>query len=177
MRGEILKQHSNLLVFDATPLIYLAKTHLLEKIKIFDTTNVLLESIYTEVVDTGKKNGYSDALYIQKLIERNLFIIKKCSPQLPAFQENKNLSPVDRDVLTFAKMNDGMLITDDEEARLVAEIEGIEVHGSVYILFRLLSKKMINKNNLKNALDTMIHEGWHCSIDFYNEIVRSLDKV
>ncbi len=66
---------------------------------------------------------------------------------------------------------------DDEEMRLVANLEGIEIHGSIYILFRLLSEKKIDKKTLKTILDNMINNGWYCSIDFYNEIINALSRT
>lgn len=170
-----MKQHSKPLVFDATPLIYLAKAEILGKIRVFDSENIMLESVYKEVVERGKLKGENDATYIQKLIEQNVFKRKGFSEKT-SFQENKNLSNTDREVLTFSKQKNAMIIADDEEMRIVADLEGIEVHGSIYILFRLLSEKNIDKHELKNALDRMINNGWYCSIDFYNEIVGAMSK-
>ncbi len=46
------------LIFDATPLIYLGKVNLIEKMKHFPEEKYTTESIYREVVEEGKKGGH-----------------------------------------------------------------------------------------------------------------------
>lgn len=164
-------------VFDATPLIYLSKAKILEKIAFPDAENIIIAPVYEEVVLKGMKIGKEDAFLIQKSIEKGIFKIEKKEEQLPFLKENKKLSDTDKDIVSYcAKKRNAIIITDDEELRKVADIEDLPNHGSIYILFRLLILKRITKEEFKTILSTMIGHGWYCSIDLFMEIMSELEK-
>ncbi len=164
-------------VFDSTPLMYLSKVKILEKLKNLSSTNLIPRPIYTEVVIQGKQQGYTDAEYVQKLIEEKVFQVVNCSTPLLSVAESKNISPADKSVLTLAQERRAVIITDDQELRLIANIERIENHGSLYLLMKLLRKKVLTKTDAKKAVQLMIKEGWHCSIETYTEIMKAFDEI
>jgi len=55
-------------VFDATPLIYLAKAGQLEAIEALDEPRVIPEAVYREVVTTGVEQEYDDARRIERAV-------------------------------------------------------------------------------------------------------------
>mgnify|MGYP007116970416 CR=1 FL=1 len=59
-------------VFDATPLIYLAKADRLDVIETLDEPRVVPEAVYREVVTTGVERGYDDARRIERAVEDGL---------------------------------------------------------------------------------------------------------
>jgi predicted nucleic acid-binding protein len=164
------------LVFDATPLIYLGKARLLEKLSCLGEEKIIPQRVYDEVVSVGKRKEKSDALYVERLIDQNIFTIKKTSKCLTSLKKNTLLSASDKDVLVCAKECNGIVIADDEEVRKITSAEGIEHHGTIYILFRLVHKKVISKKEVKSALDVMINKGWYCSVDLYNYVMGELEK-
>ena len=163
-------------VFDATPLIYLSKAKILEKIGPLPTKKIILRSVYEEVVKEGVQRGHSDAFYVEKLIQEKVFAIEENERQSATFLSHKNVSVADRDVLSFAQNRKAIIIADDEEIRRIAEIENMEHHGSVYVLFTLLHRKVLKREELKKAINIMINEGWYCSVDVYNLIMEKLGK-
>ncbi len=167
----------NVLVFDATPLIYLAKAEILEKILLLFEENIIIESVCNEVVGKGKVRGENDAFYVEKLIQKKVIFVKEFSEKSGFFVENKKLSETDDELLRFCKKWDAILITDDEELGKAADKENRENHGSVYLLFILLNKKIINKMEFKQIINKMIKAGWYCSIEFYDEIMGELEKI
>jgi predicted nucleic acid-binding protein len=50
------------------------------------------------------------------------------------------------------KLNVGILLTDDLDAREAAKSIGIEVHGSVGIITRAFKEKLLNLENTEKAL-------------------------
>ena len=62
-------------VFDATPLIYLAKVDHLTLVQQLDTSCVIPEGVYEEVVKTGLEQGYPDARRIERSIDADRFDI------------------------------------------------------------------------------------------------------
>jgi predicted nucleic acid-binding protein len=62
-------------LFDATPLIYLAKVDRLALVQHLEPSCVLPERVYDEVVETGLKHGYPDARRIERSVDADRFDI------------------------------------------------------------------------------------------------------
>lgn len=62
-----------MLVFDATPLIYLAKVGKLHLLRNISEKKVIPRSVFEEVVVKGKEAGKVDALIVERLIEQGVF--------------------------------------------------------------------------------------------------------
>ncbi len=162
-------------VFDSTPLMYLAKVYLLEKVLRLAEKNIIPQLVWEEVVQRGFLVGKEDASHVDLLIKKGLIGIDAI-PLREEFLYNTHLSPPDRAVLIICKKHKGILIADDAEIRKTARIHGIEGHGSVYLLFLLLSQKRINKEEFKAALNSLVEKGWYCSIEFYTQTIAELEK-
>jgi predicted nucleic acid-binding protein len=164
-------------VFDSTPLIYLGKVRLLEKIKRLLTRNIIPASVYGEVVEEGKKRGEADAFYVQKLVEEHIFEVYPVPKRSYPFVENTALDNADKDVLTIARGLGARAILDDEKARTVAEIVGIPTGGSLFLLFTLVRKKIITPQEARGLIEAMIEAGWYCSTSQYAFIVKELERL
>ncbi len=162
-------------VFDATPLIYLGKERILEKVKTLSGRNIIPSSVFTEVVTIGKEFGNTDAWYVESLVKNKLFEIMDTKQSIAALSGNKNLTQADIDVLSIAKSLKARAILDDNEARSVAEIEGISKGGSIYLLFRLLATRLITKKECRMIVDSMLQNGWRCSTEMYAFVLKKLE--
>jgi len=80
----------------------------------------------------------------------------------------------DADVLALASELDGIALLDDEEARGMAEIEGIEHHGTIYLLLRMMRMKLLTKDEAIAGMNEMIRMGWRCSTELYAEILMAM---
>ncbi len=56
----------------------------------------------------------------------------------------------------------------------MAEIEGIEHHGTIYLLLRMRKMKMLTKEEALSGLNEMIRIGWRCSTVLYAEMLIAL---
>ena len=166
-------------IFDSTPLIYLGKVRILEKLKEMKSDNIIPYSVFIEVVQKGKDNGIEDAFYIDKLINQKVFRVVKVEEKecIKRLAENPNLEPADIDVLSIAKKLNGKAIMDDEEARTAADVENIDKGGSIYLLFKLLKSKTITKKECREVVDNIIYMGWRCSTEMYAYIIKELEKA
>lgn len=164
------------LVFDATPLIYLGKVNLIEKIKHFPEEKYITKSVYMEVVVEGKKSGRPEVFMIETLISRGVFHIKNPANRnyMNYLRENPNIHKADIDVLALAQELNGIALLDDEEARGMAEVEGIEHHGTIYLLLRMWKKKLLTKEEVLVGLNEMIRMGWRCSTELYAGILMGM---
>jgi len=164
------------LIFDATPLIYLGKINFIQKIAHFPEEKYTPESVYKEVVVEGKKSGQPEVFIIENMI--NTGIIKIRAPAdnqyLSHLKENPKIHKGDAEVLALAYELEGIALLDDEKARGMAEIEGIEHHGTIYLLLKMMTIGLVTKEETLDGLNEMIHEGWRCSTELYAEILKAI---
>ncbi len=164
------------LIFDATPLIYLGKINFIQKIAHFPEDKYTPESVYKEVVVEGKKSGQPEVFIIENMI--NAGIIKIRAPvdnqYLSHLKENPKIHKGDAEVLALAYELEGIALLDDEEARGMAEIEGIEHHGTIYLLLKMMTIGLVTKEETLDGLNEMIHEGWRCSTELYADILKAI---
>jgi len=164
------------LIFDATPLIYLGKVNLIENVKHFPEDKYTTKSVYREVVEEGKKNGRPEVFVIEALVKGGVIKIKAPSNKryISHLRENPKIHEADADVLALAHELGGVALMDDEEARGMAEIEGIEHHGTIYLLLRMKKMELLTKDEALAGLNEIIHMGWRCSTELYAEILMAI---
>jgi predicted nucleic acid-binding protein len=164
------------LIFDATPLIYLGKVNLIEKVKNFPEDKYTTKSVYREVVEEGKKSGRPEVFMIEDLVKSGTIKIKTPANKryTQHLRENTKIHEGDADVLALASELNGIALMDDEEARGMAEIEGIEHHGTIYLLLRMMKMKLVTKEEALAHLNEMIRIGWRCSTELYAEILIAI---
>ena len=166
-------------VFDATPLIYLAKVDRLALVQHLEASCVLPERVYEEVVETGLEQGYPDARRIERSVDADRFDIVsvETTPLLSRLQDNSNLSDADVAVLACADAHDGVAVMDETYGRDVAAAEGITTRGTAYLVLKLASEGAISVDDARTVIDTMIDEGWYCAPDVYAKIVQKLESL
>lgn len=164
------------LIFDATPFIYLGKIDLIRKIGHFTEDKYITKSIYNEVVVEGKKSGEPGGFLIESVIRAG--IIRKRTPTDKQYvrypKENPRIHVGDADVLALAAELNGIALPDDDEARGMAEIEGIDHHGTIYLLLRMMKMGLLTKDETLEKVDEMIHMGWRCSTELYAGILKAV---
>lgn len=164
------------IIFDSTPLIYLGKLKILHKLKQLNTKNIIPSNVYNEVVEEGKKLGFSEAIYIETLIEEKHFEVRKFKCNIDKSTLTV-LSEADLEVLSAAKELKGIAIVDEIAAREIAIINNINSGGTIFILSQLLKNETITKKEFKDILDEIIKLGWRCSTELYMTILNELDKM
>jgi predicted nucleic acid-binding protein len=165
-------------VFDATPLIYLAKVDRLELVQHLEERCVIPELVHDEVVETGLEEGYPDARRIERSIDNDQFdIVSVTTTSLRSrLQTNDNLSSADAAVLAHADRCDGIAVMDETYGRDVAATEGITTRGTAYIVLKTAKQGAIDAEKARSVIDAMIDEGWYCAPDVYTKIVRKLES-
>ncbi|WP_129113457.1 DUF3368 domain-containing protein [Halegenticoccus tardaugens] len=166
-------------IFDATPLIYLAKVDRLDPLYDLDGSRAIPEHVYGEVVEAGIEGGHPDARRIERGVEDGLFevVAVEETALLSRLRRNPNLSEADRAVLACAAANDGVAVMDETYGRDVAATEGITTRGTAYLVLLLVTREAMGVDEARAAIDAMIDEGWYCAPDVYAKIVRKLDSL
>ncbi|MCL9813307.1 DUF3368 domain-containing protein [Natranaeroarchaeum aerophilus] len=165
-------------VFDATPLIYLAKAERLALIRHLDDPRVIPEQVYEEVVTDGIEAGYTDGRRIEQQVEAGQFDIEAVdmTESQTQLESNPNLSAADAAVLACADIHDGIAVMDETYGRDVATTEGITTRGTAFLVLKFAQSSAISADEARKVIDTMIDEGWYCAPDVYTKIVRKLDS-
>lgn len=166
-------------VFDATPLIYLAKIDRLALVQHLDAACVIPEHVYEEVVETGLEQGYPDARRIERSIDADRFDIVsvETTALLSRLHNNSNLSDADVAVLACADAHDGVAVMDETYGRDVAAAEGITTRGTAYLVLKLASEGSISVDDARTVIDAMINEGWYCAPDVYAKVIQKLESL
>jgi predicted nucleic acid-binding protein len=166
-------------VFDATPLIYLAKVDRLTLVQHLEAPCVIPERVYAEVVATGVERGYPDARRIERSVEAELFdvVSVETTPCLSRLQTNDSLSDADAAVLACADAHDGVAVMDETYGRDVAAAEGITTRGTAYLVLKLTKEGAVSADEARALIDAMVDQGWYCAPDVYSRIVQKLEAL
>ncbi len=164
-------------VFDATPLIYLAKVNQLQLVSNLEEQCYIPQQVHSEVVTTGLEAGYTDARRIEQCIDSGLLeVVSVDDSQLVGqLQQNPNLSDADVAVLGCAASRDAIAVMDEAYGRTAAEIEDIETRGTAYIVLLCAKQGDISVSKAREIIDSMIEAGWYCAPDLYTKLVRKLE--
>lgn len=167
------------LIFDATPLIYLAKVDRLDLIEDIEERCVIPQEVYAEVVEDGLQQGYPDARRVDRCVESDRLevVTVEETALFERLRENENLSRADIAVLACAETRDGIAVMDEAYGRNVADVERIRTRGTAYLVLSLAKRGAIDVEEARSIIDDMIDEGWYCSPDVYTAIVRKLESL
>ena len=161
-------------IFDSSSLIYFGKIELLGKMGLIPGNKFLSEEVYKEVVEMGINKNESEADYINNLIEKKIFFVRKVT--VVHFNEN-HLSAADASVLNLARELKGMAIIDESYARNIAKSSGIERRGSLYIILKMVKNKLMTQEEALSCLNKIIDLGFYLSTTKYNEFLELLKKM
>lgn len=166
-------------VFDATPLIYLAKVDRLALVRRLGVSCVLPGRVYEEVVTAGIDAGYPDAHRIERSVEDGQFdvVVVETTPLMTRLRTNDSLSEADVAVLVYADTHDGVAVMDETYGRDVAAAEGITTRGTAYLVLKLATRGEIDVDEARSVIDAMIDEGWYCAPGVYAKLVQRLESL
>ena len=167
------------LIFDATPLIYLARVGLANLLETIPAPKFASRSVFTEVVEDGRTKGHADALALARLFEVKAINIVDASDKaiLRTLRKINGLEQPDAETLAVAKDRDYRAVIDDLLARRVARTYGIDFVGTPFILFLATQCRLLTKKDALRAVDDMIQAGWRCGPELYREITRMIETA
>ena len=168
-----------LLVFNSTPLIFLAKVGLSKVLEGLKGEKVTSPEVKREVVDEGKRKGVPDAVVLEKLFDSKVFQVVEPKDEefLSRLLKTRGLHVTDAEVLALAQELNSVAVVDDEVARNTAKVYGIAYVGTPYVLARAVYEGLVTKERAKQAVNEMVFVGWRCSVESYAKIIEALEKL
>ncbi|WP_290816965.1 DUF3368 domain-containing protein [Halovivax sp.] len=166
-------------VFDAAPLIYLAKADRHSSVDELPPACVTPELVYEEVVTAGLAEGYPDARRIERAVEDGVLDVApvEVTATLERLRRNENLGDADAVVLALASERDGTAVVDERYGRMVADAEGIETRGTASVILRLLREGAIDAEEVRATIDGMIDAGRYFAPALYAKILRKIEEL
>lgn len=166
-------------VFDATPLIYLAKADQLSLVQHLDDLCAIPERVYNEVVEAGLEGDYPDARRIERCIDNDHLEVVTVSesPLLARLEANEKLSDADAAVLAHAAATDSIAVMDEAYGRDVATTEEIQTRGTAFLVLLLVKQGALEADEARDTIDAMLEAGWYCSPALYAKITRKLETL
>jgi len=168
-----------MLVFDATPLIYLAKAERLSILSHLGDPRLIPQRVYEEVVTVGLDAGYPDVRRIEHRVEDGAFDVVSV-PENALFErlrENPNVSDADVAVLVLTAEHGATAVMDDAYGRDIADVEGIETRGTAYLVLALVRDNELSEEEARETLEAMLDAGWHCSPTLYAKLLSKLEEL
>jgi predicted nucleic acid-binding protein len=173
------------LVFDSTPLIYLTKSSLAELLKEISQPKFTTTSVFEEVVREGKNKRAPEASLLETLFTKEIIKVHNINNkehltyvnEMAAVNEMQPLHEAEAEVLCLTRELNGIAIADDQVARSVARIIGVELHGTGYILGKIFHTGKIDKEKLIEKVKEMRDSGWYVSAEDYLKIIGYLKNL
>jgi len=171
-----------LVVSDASPLIYLARTGWLHLLRLLFEEVQVPEEVKTECVDRGKEKGYVDAHVIEKALHDKLIVVHKLT------NENKekamNLAEafgVDygetQAILLAQQKGERQILLDETHARKAARSLGITPKGTIYVIIAAIKRGHISKTDGKGILDLIVEANFHISLKIYKKALKTIERL
>ncbi|TFH22285.1 hypothetical protein E4G67_04565 [Candidatus Bathyarchaeota archaeon] len=173
------------LVFDSTPLIYLTRSSLAEFLKEIIQPKFTTASVFEEVVREGKRKRAPESSLLETLFEKEIIKVHTISnkgylkyvKEMASLNEMQPLHEAEAEVLCLTKELNGVAVADDNVARSVARILGMELHGTGYILGKIYATAKIDKEKLVEKVKEMRDGGWYVWAEDYLKIIDYLKNL
>jgi len=166
-------------IFDSSPLIYLNKVGLNWFFEQLEGEKIIPTQVYEQVVTRGKIRGDADAIISEELVRNE--VIKVITVE-NGFKEmlkslKEELHEGELEVLALAKNKGGIAVLDETIAREVGKVFKIEVHGALFLIFLMLRRGKLKKEEAKDKVDLMIRKGFRLGHEEYQEFLKMLENV
>lgn len=166
-------------VFDSSPLIYLNKVGLQWIFTYLEGEKIIPPQIYEQVVLQGKTRGDADALVSEELVEKGVLQVVQVENGFIEALKNieAGLHEGELEVLAIAKNKGGTAILDESIARDIGRIFGIEIHGTLFLIFLMVKKRALKKEEAKGKVNLMIKKGFRLGHEEYVKFLELLEPI
>ncbi len=140
---------------------------------------IIPTQVYEQVITQGKSRGDADALVSEELVKKGVIkvvtIKNGFKEMLMSLKEE--LHEGELDVLALAKAKEGIAILDESIAREVGKVFKIELHGSLFLIFLMVKKGKMRKEEARDKVDSMIRKGFRLGHEEYQEFLKMLEDI
>lgn len=166
-------------VFDASPLIHLARAGQGPLIVKLEGEKYTVPAVFDEVVSKGKEMDYPDAAGTASLVDEGILKVKAPRKKMAdaILRVHKDIHAGEIEVIALAKGMSAIAVIDDRVARTVAKIEGVRVEGSYGVVLRAAARGLISGEEGERALRGLVASGWRCDAELYAALLESIREI
>ncbi len=171
-----------MVVSNASPLIYLARTGQLHLLRLLFGEVQVPEEVKIECVDRGKEKGYADAHVIEKALHDKLIVVHKLTDENR--EKAVNLSEafgIDygeaQAILLAQQKGEREALIDETHARKAARFLGLTPKGTIYVIMAAMRRGHISKTDGKAILDLIVEAKFHISLKIYKEALKAIEGL
>ena len=166
------------LVFNSTPLIYLAKTELAAKLSLLSFRLITTQTVYHEVVVRGIEKHAEEASILRSLFNsHSIEVVEQLDEEIIEKIRDSGIHHSEATVISLAHKLNATAIIDDKRARHVARTLGIRLSGTPHVVIQLVKERVITKQEARQAVDKIVEGGWYCSARNYSEIINAIENI
>ncbi len=163
------------IAIDASGIILLAKADILREM--CSTSDVETTEEVKDEVMIGFERGREDALYMQELVKEEKIKVTEVDKNLTEkFKQDFNLGLGEASVIALSISQKISMITDDNKARKVGKILGLDTLSSLDFPIILYEKDVITYDKARISLEILKKEGWFGE-NVLIEADKALEKV
>ena len=163
-------------VSNSGPLIHLAKIDKLVLLKELFGEVFIPSQVKSEVVDAGKEEGMAYAFLIEAEIGNGWIIVDCDIGDVEDIAKNVGIDEGEAAAIVLARKMKKPILLDDLAARRFATGLGLEVAGSIGILFKSTRLKILPKTEALDCLDKLARIMW-LSVDVYEDARKTIENM
>ncbi len=164
-------------VSDSSPLIYLAKINRLGLLKQLFGKLLIPQTVFVEVVENGKQDGFSDAFAVEEAVKQKWIAVQRAAFSKNLLRIAPELGDGEAEALSLALNSKARLVLMDEAAaRTVARSFGLNVRGTVFVIISAFKKKLLTRKEAKKSLKELLESGFRMAPELYAEVLEELDE-
>lgn len=156
------------IVSNSSPIIIFARTDNLSILEAVVGSLIIPSAVYKEITEGG---GFKE---IEKIRESDWIKIDTIDISKEAEMLPKSLGLGEREAIVLARRLSLPLLVDDLRARKEAEKQGIEIIGSLGIIYVAKRKGLIK--SAKDLLDSFIRSGYYISDKLYSTFLEEIGE-
>jgi len=134
-----------------------------------------------EVVDEGIRGGYKDAQLVGEALAEGYIVVHRTSGRLTSraskLAKQENVSESDALTLLLAKTLEKPLLTDEKVLSMLAKMYSLEVWNTWTILLEALRKSLIEKSEIREAIDELGERRHKLSSVDAKQILDAADRI
>lgn len=166
-------------VFDASPLIYLTRTGVLEDVIQVYKEVFIPQSVKREVIDTGMTHHRPDAFILEEHIKNVRIKVKRIENMelFIALSRNPRIHTADAEAICLAEERTCVLVMDDPKAVDVARLRGITVEPTLTVILIGYVLGYIDLKKAETSYRELLKTQFRVKADVYERALELLKRA
>ena len=127
------------------------------------------------------KEGFSDALIVKECVNQGWIKVSRLSEGALELSHRimghaPDIHTGEGHAILLAREANALLLMDESCGRALAETWGLKVRGTIYVIFKALRERIIDKDEAKDTLISMINKGFRIEPKLLTRILKEIDN-